>query len=172
MAEEILRHAPCPVLTVGPGVCGHAKLPGLYHNGSKLAPVELDLHSIVYATNFTAASLTVAPVAISLAAQLQARLTVMHVVEGDSRLGSLPEPGEDEIRKLREEVSKASLPCAPEILTEFGSAWRCVVNKVTDLEADLVVLGAHPADRTTHLPWSTVHQVVAHASCPVLTVRA
>lgn len=96
----------------------------------------------------------------------------MHVVEGDSRLGSLPEPGEDEIRKLREEVSKAPLPYPPEILTEFGSAWRCVVNKVEDLGADLVVLGAHPADRTTHLPWSTVHQVVAHASCPVLTVRA
>jgi hypothetical protein len=33
------------------------------------------------------------------------------------------------------------------------------------------VLGAHPADNATHLPWSTVHRVIAHAACPVLTVR-
>jgi nucleotide-binding universal stress UspA family protein len=36
------------------------------------------------------------------------------------------------------------------------------------------VLGAHPArarSGTTRLPWSTAHQVIAHATCPVLTVR-
>jgi nucleotide-binding universal stress UspA family protein len=46
------------------------------------------------------------------------------------------------------------------------------VSAATERKADLIVLGARPADHTTHLPWSTVHQVVAHATCPVLTVRA
>ena len=55
---------------------------------------------------------------------------------------------------------------------EFGSASECIVNTAAEREADLIVLGAHPADGTTHLPWSTVHQVVARATCPVLTVPA
>ena len=172
VAEDILRHAPCPVLTVGPAVCDRGKLPGFYGNGSELGPVELDLHRIVYATNLTAASLKVTPVALALAAEFQARLTLIHAVEDDSRLGAQLEPTNDGMRKLQEELSKAGLAYVPEILTDFGSAWYCIVNKAAECEADLIVLGAHPADRTTHLPWSTVHQVVARASCPVLTVRA
>src|SRR5271169_865343 len=49
VAEDILRHAPCPVLTVGPGVCGRAKLPEFHGRGKELAPVELELQQIVYA---------------------------------------------------------------------------------------------------------------------------
>ena len=170
VAEDILRHATCPVLTVGPGICGATKLPEFATSGP--APVEFDLRHIVYATNLTAESLRVAPVAFSLAAQFQARLTLMHVVEGDSRLGILSKPLEDEIRKLREEIPTASLAYAPEVLVEFGSAWRCIVNKAAEREADLLVLGAHCVNGMSHLPWSTVHHVVAHATCPVLTIRA
>lgn len=57
-------------------------------------------------------------------------------------------------------------------MLEVGSAPECIVNVALEREADLIVLGAHPTNRTTHLPWTTVHEVVAHAPCPVLTVRA
>ncbi len=43
VAEDILRHAPCPVLTVGPKVSGRAKLPAFQNHGRDLAPVELEL---------------------------------------------------------------------------------------------------------------------------------
>jgi len=66
----------------------------------------------------------------------------------------------------------ASLAYAPEIVMEFGQASECILNTAAEREADLIVLGAHPADVTAHLPWSTVHRVVAHAACPVLTVPA
>ena len=72
VAEDILRHAPCPVLTVGP-VCARAQLPEFHSSGP--VPVQFKLDRIVYATNFTAESLKVAPIAFSLAAQFQARLT-------------------------------------------------------------------------------------------------
>ena len=170
VAEDILRHAPCPVLTVGPGICGPARLPEFSASGP--APVEFELRHILYATNLTAESLRVAPTVFSLAAQFQSRLTLIHVVEGDSRLGILSKPVDDEIRKLREEIPTASLAYAPEVLVEFGSAWRCIVNKAAEQSADLLVLGAHRVDGMSHLPWSTVHHVVAHATCPVLTIRA
>jgi nucleotide-binding universal stress UspA family protein len=66
----------------------------------------------------------------------------------------------------------AALAYAPEIVMEFGSAPKCILKIAAEREADLIVLGAHPADLTTHLPWSTVHEVVAHAPCAVLTVPA
>jgi nucleotide-binding universal stress UspA family protein len=171
VAEDILRHAPCPVLTVGPGVCGRARLREFPGDG-ELAPVELELRRILHATNFTGASLGVAQVAISLAAQFRSQLTMMHVVEGDSRLGTPTESIDDGVREVREEISKAALAYPPDILTEFGSAWYCIVNKAAELEAELIVLGAHSLKGAPHLPWSTVYRVVAHATCPVLTIRA
>ncbi len=172
VAEDILRHAPCPVLTVGPGVRGPAKLTEFHGKGKELAPVELELQHIVYATNFTLASMLVAPLAIGLAEEFGARLTLMHVIENYSNLETKPGPIEDGVQQLQAVVPKnAALAYAPEIVMEFGSAWECIVNTAAEREADLIVLGAHPADGTTRLPWSTVHRVVTHATCPVLTVR-
>jgi nucleotide-binding universal stress UspA family protein len=170
VAEDILRHAPCPVLTVGPGVRGRAKLPEFHGEGR--APVELELQHIVYAANFTLASLLVAPVAIWLAEEFGARLTLMHVIENYANLETKPGPIEDGVQQLQSVVPKnAALAYAPEVVMEFGSAWECIVNTAAEREADLIVLGAQPAAGTTHLPWSTVHRVVTQATCPVLTVR-
>lgn len=173
VAEDILRHAPCPVLTVGPKISGRARLPEFDSHGRALAPVELELQHILYAANFTPASLQVAPVAIAMAEEFEARLTLIHVLENYSNLDARPGPIEQAVRQLQALVPKhAALAYAPEIVMEFGSAWQAIVNKAAEREADLIVLGAHAVDGATHLPWSTVHEVVAHATCPVLTVRA
>jgi nucleotide-binding universal stress UspA family protein len=173
VAEDILRHAPCPVLTVGPGVHGRAKLPEFQTRGKELAPVELELRRILYATNLTSDSLRVASAAIALAEEFDSRLTLMHVIESYANLEDRPGPIETGVEQLQSVVPKdAALAYKPEIVMEFGSAPKCIVKMATEREADLIVLGAHPADLTTRLPWSTVHEVVAHAPCPVLTVRA
>jgi len=171
VAEDILRHAPCPVLTVGPKVCGRAKLPEFQGEGRDLAPVELELRQILYATNLTPASLTVAPVALALAEEFESRLTFMHVFENYPNMKTKPGPIETGVQQLQSLVGKdAALAYVPEIVMEFGSAPKSIVRIATQREADLIVLGARPADLTTHLPWTTVHEVVAHAPCPVLTV--
>lgn len=67
VAEEVVRHAPCPVLTVGPQACHEAG-----RRGRKV--------SILFATDFGKASLDAAPIAISLAEEYQAKLTLLHVM--------------------------------------------------------------------------------------------
>jgi nucleotide-binding universal stress UspA family protein len=67
-AEEILRRAACPVLTVGP----HS-LPD--------APREVKFRTIVYATNFGVGSPAVAAYAVALAEEYEAHLTILHVIE-------------------------------------------------------------------------------------------
>lgn len=176
VAEDILRHAPCPVLTVGPKVEGRAKLPAFKNGGGELAPVELELRQILYATNFAPDSLAVAPVAVRLASEFQARLSLIHVIEDYTQLGSKPGPIEDGVRRLQELVPKeAELQYTPETILEFGDPARRILQTACERDADLIVLGARAAEElvaTTHLPWSTAHQVLANAKCPVLTVRA
>ncbi len=88
VAEDILRHASCPVLTVGPKVAGRAKLPAVPAHGRDLAPIELELQQILFATDFAQYSLYAAQEAIALAEEFRSRLTLLHVIEDYSHLGN------------------------------------------------------------------------------------
>src|SRR6202035_1386816 len=68
VAEQILRQAPCPVLTVGPHVTLQPE------NAAKI-------HEILYATDLAVDFPVAAPYAISLAQENQAHLTLLCVME-------------------------------------------------------------------------------------------
>lgn len=172
VAEDILRHAPCPVLTVGPRVCGRARLPECPTKGGELAPAELDLRRILCAVNITPVSAQVAGLAVALAKDFAARLTVMHVIELYTNLQDRKMLIETAVKRLQAVLPEDStLAYTPEIAVKLGSPAERIVKEAVDREAELVILGAHPAHLTTHLPLTTVHDVVALATCPVLTVR-
>jgi len=174
VAEDILRHASCPVLTVGPKVCGRAKLPAFQNEGRELAPPDLEVRQIVLATNFAPAAPRIANEAIALATEFGARLTAIHVLEDYTQLGSRPGPIEESVRKLQELMpSDSGLQYLPELVIEFGSAAERILKVASDREADMIVLGARPASEVggSHLPWSSAHHVIAKAHCPVLTIR-
>ena len=174
VAEDILRHASCPVLTVGPKVSGRAKLPALQGHGRDLAPPELDLRQVVFATNFAKSSDRIAQQAIALSEEFHAQLTLMHVIEDYTRLGSDPGPIEECTRKLKELIPiNASLQHLPETVIEFGNPPERILKVATEREADMIVLGARASSEvgSTHLPWSSAHHVIAQAHCPVLTIR-
>jgi nucleotide-binding universal stress UspA family protein len=173
VAEDILRHASCPVLTVGPKVAGRAKLPAFANHGSDLAPVELEVRQILFATNFSTSAVHGGQVAAWLAEEFHSRLTLMHVMEDYSGLGSQPEPIEENLQKLRNLIPlNSELQYIPETLVEFGRAPERILKAAEEREADMIILGARaPLEvGTTHLP-SAAHHVIAHAHCPVLTVR-
>lgn len=170
VAEEILRHAPCPVLTVGPQACHEAGRRGR-------------MASILFATDFGAASLAAAPIAVSLAEEYQAKLTLLHVMEKRDRNemempGDAAESCEQRLRSLVTEEAK--LWCEPHFVVDCGAgdkrgaAWERILGQAEAREADLVVMGVHAPEGVpgadTHLEIATVHGVVAHAGMPVLTV--
>lgn len=166
-AEEILRLAPCPVLTVGPDV------PANLGTRGKIA-------SILYATHFGPASLNASHIALSLAEEYQANLTLLTVIpkgRNDNQVGLTEEIGEASEEELRRLVPEhAKLWCTPHFMVEYGNPADKILHCAQDVAADLIVLGAHKAEglpgATTHLPTATIHQVVARANCPVLTIRA
>lgn len=162
-AEEILRRAHCPVLTVGPDV------PASLGTRGKIA-------SILYATHFGRASLKASCVAVSLAEEYQAKLTVLTVLPPDRNVNQeeLAEASEEELRGLVPEDPK--LWCTPHFMVEYGNEPADkILHRAQEVGADLIILGAHKSQgvpgAATHLPTATIHRVIAHANCPVLTVR-
>jgi nucleotide-binding universal stress UspA family protein len=162
VAEQILRQAPCPVLTVGP----HVNLSADEH---------IKMREILYATDLTADYPTAAPYAISLAQENQAHLVLLNVIE-DAKLGDLvdsPEVVDLKERKLQQLVTEqAGLWCDPTYIVERGPAAEKILDVAKRRHTDLIVMGARPAKGlATHLNIGTVHSVVSQATCPVLTVR-
>lgn len=173
VAENILRHAPCPVLTIGPKISGRAKLPAFPHHGRELAPPELELRQILFATNFDQGAARAMGTAIGLAEEFGARLALMHVLEDYTQLGGRAGLIEQSVDRLRALIPRdEALPYAPEIILEFGSAADRILQIAAERDADMIVLGVHSfAEMGTHLPWPAAHHVIAKAHCPVLTIR-
>jgi len=158
VAEEIFRHASCPVLTVGPKTAGEPES-------------VVDMHSILFATDFTPESLAAAPYAIALAQEHQARLYLVHVAQNRSGVAAEMEVL-DRLRHLVQ--ADAQLQCEPKAFVEFGAPAERVVELADELGLDLIVLGVKrtPAiPGATHLGVATAYEIVSRANCPVLTIR-
>jgi len=165
VTEEILRLAPCPVLTVGPYF-------------SKDTERRLEMKEILFATDFSPESLEAVPYAISLAQEHEARLTILHVI---------PEPKSDELvhpenyvdstlRLLHRMVPpSAEFWCEPRCVVERGNAAQKILETAIARGTDLIVLGVRGTRghelASSHVLSSTAHTVVTQALCPVLTVR-
>ena len=161
VAEEIWRHAKAPVLTTGPGATRRA--------GERFTRV-------LFATDFTAQSLTALPYAVSMAREYQAHLVFLHVIrqfKQEEILGELS--AADAIHHLNQIVPRnAGLRSRPELVIKHGESAKSIVDTARACGADLIVLGIRNGDRfgvATHLAGTTAHRVVVNASCPVLTVR-
>jgi nucleotide-binding universal stress UspA family protein len=158
IAEEIIREAPCPVLTLGPHVTTEASA---------------GVQSIVCATDFSPGSLRAAEFAVSLAYQYQAHLALTHVVEGP--LGDSPYLAIQLTEKrLREMIPpEPELLCEPEVVIEIGPVADRILSVAKDLAADMIVMGVRGAGafaQTASHFGSVAHRVVSLAACPVLTV--
>jgi nucleotide-binding universal stress UspA family protein len=166
VAAQVLRRAPCPVLTVGPQCTGSAK-------------EHLEMKEILFATDFSPEAAAAAPYAISLAQEHQAKLTLLNVFP-ESAVGELihPEQYVDSTgRLLRSMVPpEADLWCTPKCMVRSGAAAETILKVADERKPDLIVLGAReaevPMSVVAHLSRAIVQEIVSKAPCPVLTVRS
>jgi nucleotide-binding universal stress UspA family protein len=158
VAESILRHSPCPVLTVGPNFVGE--------------PESIrEVHTILFPTDFTRESVDAVRYAVSLAHENQARLYLLHVTaEPVSALTK-----NELLGRLHDLIpTEAELSCAPKAFVECGTPSDVIADLAEELTVDLIVLGPRrspAAAGSTHLPTTTTSAVLSRAICPVLTVH-
>lgn len=163
VAEEILRLAHRPVLTVGPE--------------SREIPPEHKPRKILYATDFSTDSARAMAYALSLAQEFGAVLLLVHCT---TQL-----PDDPQVRTRFEEFftqrlqellpSVVNAKCRLEFRVEFGTAADGILKVANGSDVDLIVMGVRGADsliRATNHFGTTAHDVVSEARCPVLTVRS
>lgn len=158
VAEDVVRSATCPVLTLGPKVAADARR-------------EAKFNHILYATELKPENPQALNYALSLASDHSAALTIFHaipiapVVDAETATAIIR-------RKLMEMVHTDLNGPLPEAVVEIGAPADLIVNAAAMRHADLIVLGAHrPAILSTHL-MDTAYKVIVGAPCPVLTVGA
>lgn len=175
VTEKVLRKASCPVLTVPPAVQATSRLP---------------FRHVLCAIDFSDSSLAALPLAVSLAAESDAALTLLHVLdwpweeppppaieelpfEQGSALAEFRRYSEAGARRRLESLIPDSLPTS-KVTTRLGNGkpHSQILQIAAEEQADLIVIGVHgrnPVDLT--LFGSTTNQVVRRATCPVLTWR-
>jgi len=175
VAEQIFRQACCRVLTVGPCSPPDAVLAT---NGTP--------RPVLFATDFSEASLKALPQAADLANQRRATLVLLHVVSLVDRLRGNSWYGPSDLDRMKTEAELASrkrleesavnlqgiLP--PTYITAFGEPAEEILQAARKLSPEVLVMGLgcrHYVDTISHFPWSTAYEVVSNAACPVLTVR-
>ncbi|MGA7293426.1 MAG: universal stress protein [Terriglobales bacterium] len=168
VAEEIFRQAPCPVLSIGP------------HVATK-RDSQIRFQHVLFATDFSPGSLAALPYAIYVAEEDRAELDLLHVVEQPAAgIVDIEAVNASLMHRLKALVADEPEPsCHAGCLIEFGRQFALPSERILDVaedrSADLIVLGARSAQGklglVTHLA-STAAQILTHAACPVLTVRA
>ena len=172
-AECVVRHAPCPVLTVR------------QHNapGRVRQIPQLKLRKILVPLDFSNLSKAALPWATFLAAQFRAEIVLLNVVEKfpiDYLLGGelmnhtivpLMKQSEADLEGIASGLSQSTGVNLSAVVRE-GRPYEEICAAAKALAADLIVLTTHGYTGLKHV-WlgSTAERVVRHALCPVLVVR-
>ena len=172
-AERVVRHAPCPVLTV--------LARATPRRAGKTPPFKLK--KILVPIDFSNLSKDALPYAVLLAGRYGAELLLLHIVEKfpiDSLLGReltnqttvpLMKQAEADLECLAAELSKRT-GVKTTVVVRDGKPFAEICDAAKTGGADLIVLTTHGCTGLKHV-WlgSTAERIVRHAPCPVLVVR-
>ncbi len=145
VAEQIFRHAPVPVLTVGPTV----------------AKGRAEIDHILYASDLQNEAPT-GVYAATLARRYNATLTLLHV--------SKAKPTSDISSRLLARLAGEAVPSPPEVVIETGDAAERILKVARARNVDLIVLGAQRTALFSSHMMHTAYKVLCEAPCPVFTV--
>lgn len=171
VAEKVLRRAQRPVLTVPPRVRATSALP---------------FRRVLCPVDFGDPSRAALELARSIAAEGDADLLVLHVLESDAagdeplvyRALSVPEYRQQRERAVTTALAEFTAPRPGgrpvRLSTRLGSGkpYREILGVATEERTDLIVMGVHGRNPLElALFGSTTNQVIRRATCPVATVR-
>lgn len=158
-AESIFRRAPCPIITVGPGLTP--------------AGVDQSGRPVIFATDFDDRSLDALRYAASLAEILGSRLHVVHVLPltvRDCNGDAVPSIVGDALHLLTLHIPADGVMPHCEIL-HGSDVSHAVIEYAKAQNAAFIVLGVRRKSAiAAHLPPHRTFRIIMTATCPVLTV--
>lgn len=158
-AEEVLRKASCPVITVGPRVLN--------------AEVKIE-GPIVFATDFDRATVHAVRCAQSLGQLTKSSLHCLHVLpatpDREIQRDIVPELLNEALQDVTSE--SGTTVTRPICVTTYDNEIpKGIVEYARKERAKLIVMGVRPTSRiASHVPAHIAYKVITEAPCPVMTV--
>jgi nucleotide-binding universal stress UspA family protein len=168
VAEQVLRSVNLPVMTVGPEA--HLLVETEAQSGR-------EERVVLHATTLRETSRPSAALACQMAASENARLVLLHVLPPMDEMERSGQPtGLDSaaMRELRILAAETNVGCCLDIepVVIHGNPSIEILAEASGRKATLIVLGATKRLAFENLTRDrTIYQVLAHARCPVLTIR-
>jgi nucleotide-binding universal stress UspA family protein len=157
--EELIRHAAVPVLTVGPHV-------------TAAAAGALAFQRIVYATDFAPGAEKAARAALLFAERGEAEVYVCHVIGCKGCADEAAEEGDVRGQLERQIAASALGAYGCELEIAYGEPAESILTLAAKVKADLIVMGPRKHSFwLTHVKRGVTLEVLAKATCPVLTVH-
>ena len=168
VAEEVVRRAPHPVMTVGRG----AKAPESMEGGHLLVPVDFSDHQERLVAH-----------ARELALAYDMTLTLLHVVEAETRPAMYeeyfapPDPGVlvERTRSVLEERAETLREDGVDVTIDVrsGHPAKETLEAAEELDVDLLAIATHGRSGIERmLMGSVAEKVIRQAPCPVFTVKS
>jgi nucleotide-binding universal stress UspA family protein len=164
VTEKVLRKARCSVLAV------HHTSPD--PSMSEAHERGLQLRKVLFCTDFSEYSNRAFDYALSVATAYDASLTVLHVVDGMSRLHG-EENASRAYEVLRKLIASQSQPgCRITATVRVGRPYREISLLASEMNTDLVIMAVRGRNALdTAIFGSTTYRVLCLGSCPVLAVH-
>jgi nucleotide-binding universal stress UspA family protein len=161
-AEKILLSSTCPTLTVGAHVLG----------GVDLIP---RIEEILYFSDFTPEAASAAPYALFLGKEFHVPVDICQLepeILGNN-LQLRADLAEEYCKTMRNVLGDTHNQWNhPSFQLEHGMEIDQIIDRAQSQHAGLIVLGVrHPSHLGLHLRTSFAYQLLAKATCPVLSVR-
>jgi nucleotide-binding universal stress UspA family protein len=146
-----------------------------------MTPLQFSIGKILVPIDFSEHSHKALRYALAFAAQFDAEVTLVHIVEqmvypGDWMYPPIAvtdfaaEKREQMIERLR--ALDAGSGVKTQHMVRLGRAWQEVVEIAREQKADLIILATHGYTGLKHvLLGSVAEKIVRHSPCPVLSVR-
>lgn len=162
VTEKVLHSSACPVLTVCHEEGRTWQAPGL-------------ISRILCATDLTESSAQTISFGLSLAAENEAHLRLLHVIEHEQDVSGPTSHDSTEVagRLLQRAVSEEARSwCEIEESVEMGTPYKKILELAAEDRSDLIVIGSRERRAIGSMLFgSTAQHVVRAATCPVLIVR-
>ena len=168
VAEQVLRSVNLPVITVGPEA--HLLVDTVAQTGR-------EKRVVLHATTLRETSRPSAALACQITAGMNAKLVLLNVLPPiDLMLRSGQPTGADSaaMRELRLLAEETGAGCCLQIepVVAHGNPAIEILAQASERHASLIVLGATERSAFENLTRGrTIYQVLAHARCPVLSIR-
>jgi nucleotide-binding universal stress UspA family protein len=165
VTEKVLRKAPCPVLVVrklGPHVVAPE---GAQSSG--------ELRRVIFCTDFSDPSQRALDYALSAAAEFDAELTLLHVLDDIPRSANIEEAIAATTKQLEKLISSEGVkPGKIKTLVRIGRAYQQIIGLALEIQADLVVMAVRGRNALDLAVFgSTTYRVIQLGPCPVLAVH-